>query len=718
VVCDNGLVVYDKNSLQTVFENYRANYTLSLPTKDGILPVFKTIKDLRVQCMYNEPGTGKTLVGTDKGLLEVAPSFDMPDETDQRQLIVDFFKDKSIRSIYRSADGKLYVGTYQGFFVYDGRSVKLVNNYMAYTIQPVNNNKLLVGMEGGAGFFLVDTRTGGGHLNPNKNWTIGTTKIIKYNHGYLTGAYKYIYYVTELSDGNYKIEPWLKDANLGIVKDMKFIRGELWIASTGGILKISKGGRETKVYPAGRGLGCYSILEDNGGMWIGTNGGGLVKIDTAGKTQKTIHFNDGLAGEYVYSLFKLNNLIIAGTNGGISIFDQSSGMQPLAIPDMPPADGYLYQEFNHSAIFEDISKHKLIFGGTQGLTFLDEDYLRTVAGKPSDQIRLSYIKKGYNTAQPATTDIFVSRSDTVDILPGNTFTGLKFSGPFNQKYLLFRIRELDTKWHQGKLSDEVSLFAIPPGKYTLEARFPSVTDQHYWLTKTIIVEPHFYQTWYFKSIIALIIALAIYMAWLARVRKIRNEHLLRTTIASDLHDEIGSTLTRISINTELLTMSKKIEREDLEVISSDSKKAISSISDIIWSVDARNDNKEDLVLRMKDHAHKMLEDIAEVHYSVKGLSSTVNIPQSLRQNIYLIFKEAINNIIRHNVSPEVWINIENGNNSFIMEIKNSVQHKKGTGYKGQGLKNMEMRAKRINAVIKVTEAAGAFSVTLRMKEWK
>lgn len=193
---------------------------------------------------------------------------------------------------------------------------------------------------------------------------------------------------------------------------------------------------------------------------------------------------------------------------------------------------------------------------------------------------------------------------------------------------------------------------------------------------------------------------------------------MRTAIASDLHDEIGSTLTRISINSELLTMGESTDKEALEIISNDSKKAISSISDIIWSVDARNDNKEDLVLRMKDHAHKMLEDIAEVHYSVNGLSSTVNIPQSLRQNIYLIFKEAVNNIIRHNVSPKVWINLENGHDGFTMEIKNSIQHKKSTGYKGQGLKNMEMRARRINATIKISETEGVFSVTLHMKEWR
>ena len=494
VECIGGFEVYDKRNLQKVFESYGANYTLCLPTKDSILPVLKVIKDLRVQCMYEEAGTNKTLAGTDKGILEIAPSFEMPDETDQRQLMVDFFKDKSVRSIYRAPNGKLYIGTYQGFFVFDGQSIKLISKYMGYAIEPVNQNTLLVGMEGGAGFFIVDTRTDEWHLNPNKDRTIGTTKIIKYGNGYLTGAYAYIYHLTALADGNYEVTTWLKDLDLGIVKDLMFIDGQLWVASTSGIFKVTKDGRAQKVYPAGRSLACYSILEDNDCMWIGTNGEGLVKINADGKLIKAIHFNNGLAGEYVYSIFKLNKLIVAGTSGGISVFDQTSGMQPLAIPDLPTYDGNLYQEFNHSAIFDDNSKNMLIFGGTQGLTFLDKDYLKSIAGKADDRVRLSYIKKGYNNSQPTATDIFVSRKDTIAILPENNFTGIKFSGPFNQKYVLFRIKELDTKWHQGKLSDEVSLFAIPPGNYTIQARFPSLTNPQYWLTKQLIVVPRFYQT--------------------------------------------------------------------------------------------------------------------------------------------------------------------------------------------------------------------------------
>jgi len=714
----NATVVYDKNTLQIAFEHFDETYNLSLSSKDGAVPVFKLINDLRVQCICDESGSNRKLFGTDKGLLEVSPSFDTPDEANTQQQVVDFFKDKSVRSIYRSAANKLYVGTYQGYFVYDGNSFKEINNLVAYTVQPVNENKLLVGMEGGAGFFTLDTRTDKFRLNPDQGHAIGTTKIIKYKNGYLTGANGYVYYLNELPNGDYKVDPWLNDTNFGIVKDLKFVNDELWIASTEGVFKLSGQGHAIKVYPANRSLACYALLPGNGGFWIGTNGEGLIKINAAGKVIKQIHFGDGLAGEYVYSLFQLDKLLIAGTSGGISIFDRSSGMQPLAIPDLPPSSGSLYQEFNHSAIFNDAAKRRLIFGGTRGLTFLDEDYIRSVAGKPDDKVRLSYIKRAYNTSEPTATDIFVSGNNAIEITPENTFTGIKFSGPFSQKYVLFRVKELDAKWHQAKLSDEVSLFAIPPGKYTLEARFPSVTDGRYWLTRTIVVIPHFYQTWLFELFLGLAIALIIYAAWLARLRKIRSEHLLRTTIASDLHDEIGSALTRISFSSELMNIKKKLDSNVVEKISADSKGAIASISDIIWSVDARNDTIDDLLLRIREHANNMLENASALHFEVQGLGRVTTLPQLVRQNIYLVFKEAINNVARHNLSPEVWINLNNQPAGMTISIKNTIDHgKEKSPYTGQGLRNMQMRAKRIKASLEISNDGEVFSVTIRMRRW-
>ena len=304
--------------------------------------------------------------------------------------------------------------------------------------------------------------------------------------------------------------------------------------------------------------------------------------------------------------------------------------------------------------------------------------------------------------------------------PGYLFMGLKFSGGIRsrQHNFLFRITEIDTLWHKSDLSNEISFYGLAPGTYTLQARFPSVADSRYWFTKTIVVVPHFYQSWFFKLIIALLIVLGIYAAWLYRISKIRSEHLLRTTIASDLHDEIGSALTRISFSSELMNIKQQLDSNVVEKISVDSKGAIASISDIIWSVDARNDTTDDLLLRIREHANNMLEHAAALHFDARGLERVTTLPQLVRQNIYLVFKEAINNIARHNVSPEVWISLDNQPGGMIITIKNTIDAgKEKSTYTGQGLRNMQMRAKRIKALLDVNNDGTTFSITIRMRRW-
>jgi ligand-binding sensor domain-containing protein len=718
-VFENGVAVFDKKNLKILIarkSDTSFDFNISLPSKNSIMPVTGYIRDLRVEHLCNIPGSNKMLAGTAKGIFEMRPSEAMPGEAAQQQHIIDFFKNKSIRCIYRSANNKIYIGTYQGLYVYDGHLFKEITNQIAYTFEPVSKTMLLAGLEGSEGFYILNTLTDRGHLNPHSSG-MQTTKILKHGDIYFTGAFNSIYNIAALSNGDYKVKQWLNDEKIGTVKDLLFLNKQLWITSTTGLFKVTKFGHAQKVYPIGRALGCYSMQADNDSLWIGTDGEGLIKINARGELIREIHFANGLAGEYVYSLFLLNNLMIAGTNGGVSIFDQAAGMQPLSIPDAPLSDGSLTQEFNYSAVYNDSSKHQVILGGTQGLAYLDADYFKSVSETPNSRIRLSYVKKGYNTNQPTTVDIFASIKDTIEILPGNTYTGVKFSGPASQKYMLFRIRELDSKWHQGKLSDEVSLYAIPPGKYRLEARFPSVTDPRYWLHENLIVVPRFYETQLFKLFIIILLIACGYWAWKYNANKIKYEHQMRTKIASDLHDEIGSALTRISLSSELMSIEKKMDNEALERISTDSKNAITSISDIIWSVDARNDNRENLVLRMKEHAYNMLEDMADVSFEVSGLDKVITLPQLVRQNLYLIFKEAINNIARHNYNPKVSIAFNNQLSGMTITIKNTINRKSKPAFVGQGLRNIQMRAKRMKATADILDAEGIFSIIIKMKRW-
>jgi ligand-binding sensor domain-containing protein len=731
----NGFIIYDKRTLKKLYEYlgvdvpivYLSNdHFVVLQSGAGKLKPNDKLFDVQpfpyagitgnIKTYINEPGANRILIATEKGIFELTPNAAPGNNIGKTDFITGFFKDKSVRCVYRLSNGILYAGTYKGLFVVDGDNARLIATLAIYTITQLDENTLLLGIEGANGFATLDTRTNRLSLIDSKGRIIFGFSLTKDGDGYIAGGAYNLYRLKKLTHGQWGSQLLLHSDSLGNVKQIMAMGGHWWIATSLGLFSLDGSNRLKKIFPMHKSYGVYAIQRDGNYFWLGTAANGLIKIDKNCKILSQLKFSDGLAGDFVYSLFKINSLLYAGTNQGLSVFNTNAGMQSIN----PPDDPQYSEELNHSAIFYDKGRQQLLFGGVSGLLFPDMDYYASANGKQTDVIKLSYVKKGSNGVAPPVTDLFAYLGKRIVLDPGYLFMGLKFSGGLEsrQQNFLFRIAEIDTLWHKNNLSNEISFYGLAPGTYTLQARFPSVADRRYWLTKTIVVVPHFYQTLLFKLIIALVIGLVIYLTWLYRAREIRNEHLLRTTIASDLHDEIGSALTRISMSSELMNIKQQMDAKVVERISNDSKSAIASISDIIWSVDARNDNKDDLILRMKAHAYNMLEDMADVNFEITGLDKETNLPQLVRQNLYMIFKEAINNIARHNNNPKVWIALNNHLAGMTITIKNTIDLKNTrSGLAGQGLKNIQMRAKRMKADAEISNADGMFIIVIKMKRW-
>jgi len=731
----NGFIIYDKRTLKKLYVYLGVDIPIAYLLNDHFVvlqsgagrlkPNDKLFKvqpfpyaDItgNIKTYINEPGSNHILIAAEKGMFELTPDATPGNNIGKTEFFTQFFKDKSVRSVYRLSNGKLFAGTYKGFYAVERGTARLITTLAIYSITKINENTLLLGIEGANGFATIDTRSNRLTQIDSKGRFIFGFSVQKDGDGYIAGGAYNLYRLKKLADSQWASQLLLHSDSLGNVKQIMAMDDHWWVATSVGIFNLDRNNRLKKIFPMHESYGVYAIQKEGNNFWLGTAAHGLIKIDKNCKILSQLKFSDGLAGDFVYSLFKINGLLYAGTNQGLSVFNTNGGMQSIN----PPDDPQYSEELNHSAIFYDEHQQQLIFGGVNGLLFPDMDYYSSANGKQSDLIKLSYVKKGSNGVAAPETDLFAYLEKKIVLDPGYLFMGLKFSGGLEsrQHNFLFRINEIDTLWHKSNLSNEISFYGLAPGTYTLQARFPSVTDSRYWFKKTIVVVPHFYQTWLFKFIIALIIAFAIYMAWLARVRKIKDEHLLRTTIASDLHDEIGSALTRISLTSELMNIKRKLDTNVVERISNDSKDAIASISDIIWSIDARNDTRDDLVARMREHAHNMLDSIASVNFEVHGLDSVTNLPQLVRQNIYLIFKEAINNVAKHNFNPKVWITLNNQAKGMTITIRNTVADKKpASTHTGQGLRNMQMRAKRMKAAIDILREDDMFSITIRMKRW-
>jgi signal transduction histidine kinase/ligand-binding sensor domain-containing protein len=196
-----------------------------------------------------------------------------------------------------------------------------------------------------------------------------------------------------------------------------------------------------------------------------------------------------------------------------------------------------------------------------------------------------------------------------------------------------------------------------------------------------------------------------------RISKYLTEERLRSKIARDLHDEMGSTLTSINIISKV-AMEGNMKDEQvkfyLQKIKDNSGRMMESMSDIVWAINPANDSFEKVLLRMKEFAAEILEP-ARINYFFREEESVdkgqLNLEQ--RKDIYMVFKEAINNAVKYSQATEVNISFYKNENSLRMVITdNGDGFDADESHSGNGLKNMQVRAREMNGTMKIESIKG------------
>ena len=149
------------------------------------------------------------------------------------------------------------------------------------------------------------------------------------------------------------------------------------------------------------------------------------------------------------------------------------------------------------------------------------------------------------------------------------------------------------------------------------------------------------------------------------------EENLRKNIASDLHDDIGSSLSSIDINSRIALIKDDPGKmkEQLEKIRSQARKTMDSMSDIVWSLNPRYDNFENILIRMKQFSSELCEpQHIALHFNIPQKIDSIKLATDQRKNIFLIFKEAVNNVVKYSKSNTLNITITHTNHSLCMNI--------------------------------------------------
>ncbi len=723
-----GLLYIDRN------KNYWASYyggkLLKINTKDKtVVNYSKYLIQANfgslVTC-YFEDRTGMMWVGTDGGIVKIPSSIHefrnyLYNSSSAQHL------DISTRGMLENKEGNLYIGSYDGLLLLDIKT----GTYQKYQIEglatkPIQPNpfqmiwldtkNILIASQT-EGILIFDTEDKKfNYLYANHpKWERQLFSICKDKSGAIwVGSHLglKIYNLEKDTLSNYAgagLESNIKTANIWSIVESE--TGDLWVGSNSGLFVLDKNRQVKKVYnlhstPALNNEEILYILPDkNNVFWLGSRGGGLMALNYSSNTLLRYTTSEGLSNNTVYGMIMEGDFIWISTDNGLSRFDKHTKL----FRNYYEKDGIGENEFN-SASFIKSKKGRLYFGGINGITSFNHNDLTNDAGNVYIILTSLVNSKGELLNKPILQDTLID----IDLPYSNKFLSINFAltdyfYPSLNKFY-YKIEGFDDDWKSLEGQNFLRLNDLPSGHYQLWIKGKNMNgaESKNMIKINLSVAQIYYKEIWFWVLILVLISTIIYMIFQFRLKQLVKLQNLRTSISSDLHDEVGSMLTRISILTEQAKYKHK-QIPEMEQIAKASREATTTMSDVLWSVDARNDKMGNLIDRMREHADKMLLPLdIYINFKVESIDTNQIVTMQIRRSVLLIFKEAIHNIVKHANATTVLIVIENKGNDTILYIKDDGKghNEKMTGGSGQGLKNMQMRADEIKAKLWIEKEEG------------
>ncbi|HNX49708.1 MAG TPA: two-component regulator propeller domain-containing protein [Thermoanaerobaculaceae bacterium] len=491
--------------------------------------------------------------------------------------------------------------------------------------------------------------------------------------------------------------------------------GAVWAGMWEGGLVRFRGDRCDRFPPGGElpAGAVRSLLVDHAGrLWVGTMQAGLLRTDDPGAERLTwSHYStaDGLASDGVLCLTEDRfGRIYAGTWRGVDCLDPVSGR----VAHFDTANGLV----NNSVVAAARDDNGDLWFTTQA----GVSRLRPTQMEPARPPRLGIVevRSGGTTFQVPVlgTSIvgplrFPVGADSLEI----AFTGTNF---VPGQHLGFQYT-LDTRdrWSTPAAERRLHLAGLGPGSYHLRlraVRSDGVTSET--ATVAFSIPPPVWRRWWFMGLLTLAIAGGVLAVHRARVRRLAELQRVRSRIASDLHDELGLSLSRIAILSEVA--SRKVDngaaQTELEDIGTTARDLVAASSDMAWSLDPRRDDLSSLLARLR----RLAEDVfsgAGVRWSFVAPRTLERLPLGAepRRHIYLILKEAIHNAARHAGASEVRLTIVVEDGRLRAELQDDgcgfdadTGGDGHSGVLGHGLTSMARRAAEVGGKLAVSSRPG------------
>jgi signal transduction histidine kinase/ligand-binding sensor domain-containing protein len=524
--------------------------------------------------------------------------------------------------------------------------------------------------------------------------------------------------------------------------------GTVWFGMIGGGLGRLKDGRLDQLFKADGLVSDYIQclhLDADGALWIGSFGSGLNRYQNGRFTQ--VGEAQGLANNFICAIeedrhgnfwisshsgiFRVSkkslddcadgkittvSCLTYGMGDGLPSLQCSGGLQPASCQ---LADG------------------RICFPTSKGLVLINTDDVKVNRLPPP--VVIEDVVAGGRSLLPA-----ARGKSPLEIPPGQQrfefhYTGLSFVSPEKMQFQ-YRLEGWEKEWQDAVNNKRVAEYSyIPPGSYTFHVR--ACNSDGVWnetgAALALNVLPHFWQQWWFRLLAVLAaIALVVNIVLLitrhrmrVKLERIERQQALereRTRIAKDIHDHLGANLTRIS----LLSQSAHGDLENpaqaatqLDRIYDTARELTRSMDEIVWAINPQHDTLDSLASYLGNFAQEYL---VSLHIRCR-LDVPLHLPHwpitaETRHNVFLAFKEALHNVVKHSGAKAVSIALATEGAGFQLAVCDD-----GAGFdpellaprpgRGNGLKNMQQRLQKIGGRCEIRSAPGQgteikFSITV------
>lgn len=672
--------------------------------------------------------------------------------------------DNAVHEIFNDAENNIWVSSYaDGIYKYEGDAFIKYNKFKgkdySYTVSAIGadkNNNLFIGTFG-KGLWKYDGNDVSTVQNPafkNKDiffiksdsaknlWFsvrgsgVWTYNGIKFNRVISAPKVNFLSLIHDSSGGMWLIDPiscvYLKDNERKVLTGFKgynsclflYKKDSLLVGTSVGLTLVKNGKIDPNFTVAGLdGVYILGIIKHHDNLIFATLGDGMISWNPNTKAVKKYTINNGLNSNDIYSLAidKKNNLWL-GTGRGINTlkFDKR---------------GKKYTVINHNSLIVECNQNailpfnsRVLIGTIEGLiSCATDDRTSNKVKLPVVNInRINVFDKSNKTKDKV---LYVYKNQHYKLDHNQNHISINYKGVFltNPHSVMYRymLSGLDVGFGKAIKNTQVEYSSLEPGKYTFLV-YAIANGKKSKINKfEFEIVPPFYETIWFKIFVFLLVAflfwLTFYLIFKSRARKQfeleeikkQEKSKIRKQTAEDFHDDIGNKLTRISVLSELLdkkTSTDLVEQKELiRLIKDNAALLYAGTKDILWALNPKSDNLFEILMHIRDFGIDLFQHTG-VNFKMEGALEnyqTIQLSMEFNRNISLIFKELLNNILKHAQAKNVVITVVKSpqNTIEILVIDDGIGYDEKKIINGHGINNIQIRCKRIKCGFKISSFA-------------